>query len=144
MARQYSNRKTGIIGMDQLMRNLNKEMERNKLQSLSGMQRVAMLIRGDMDRTPPLVPVGKTGNLRASWFAEFMTDMVTRNVGMRFGFSANYAMYVHERVEGAKWGSGSVGNINWNRPGSGPKFLEFAIKRNRDRIIQIMGEEMKR
>ena len=144
MAKQLSNRKTGIIGLDQLNRNLNKELERNKLQSLTGFQRVAMLIRGDMDRTPPLIPVGDTGNLRASWFTEFMSDMVTRNVGMRFGFSANYAYYVHERVEGAPWGSGTVGHINWNRSGSGPKFLEAAIKRNTDKILRIMKEEVQR
>lgn len=144
MARQLSNRKTGIHGLDQLNRNLNKELEKNKLQSLSGFQRVAAMIRADMEKTPPLVPVGKTGNLRGSWFNEFMTDIVTRNVGMRFGFSANYAFYVHERVEGAPWGDGVVGKVNWNRPGSGPKFLESAIKRNTDRILQIMKEEIQR
>jgi len=144
MARQYSNRKTGIVGLDTVIRNLNKELQRDKLQSLSGFTRVGALIRGSMESTPPLVPVGKTGNLRASWFTEFMSDIVTRNTGMRFGFSANYAMYVHERVEGAQWGAGVVGHVNWNRPGSGPKFLEAAIKRNRDRIGQIMMEEMKR
>jgi hypothetical protein len=73
-----------------------------------------------------------------------MTDIVTRNIGMRFGFSANYAMYVHERVEGAPWGDGVVGDINWNEPGSGPKFLEAAIKRNIDKILIIMGEEIQR
>ena len=140
MARQLSNRKTGIKGLDQLNRNLNKELEKKKLQSLSGFTRVGALINREVMTVSPTVPIDE-GNLRGSWFVEFMTDMVTRNVGMRFGFSANYAMYVHERVEGAPWGDGVVGNVNWNAPGSGPKFLEAAIKRNTDRILQIMMEE---
>jgi hypothetical protein len=143
MAKQFSNRKTGIIGLDQLNRNLNKELERNKLQSLSGFTRVAGLINREVMTVSPTVPLD-TGNLRGSWFTEFMTDIVTRNIGMRFGFSANYAMYVHERVEGAPWGDGVVGDINWNEPGSGPKFLEAAIKRNIDKILIIMGEEIQR
>ena len=143
MAKQYYNRKSGIHGLDQLNRNLNKELERNKLQSLSGFTRVGGLINREVMTVSPTVPLD-TGNLRGSWFVEFMTDMVTRNVGMRFGFSANYAFYVHERVEGAAWGEGTVGRVNWNEPGSGPKFLEAAIKRNTEKIMQIMQEEMRR
>ena len=143
MARQYSNRKAGIIGLDNLNKNLNKELERNKLQSLNGFTRVGILLNREVMTVSPTVPLD-TGNLRGSWFTEFMTDMVTRNIGMRFGFSANYAMYVHERVEGAPWGEGTVEDINWNEPGSGPKFLEAAMKRNTDKILLIMKEEIGR
>ncbi len=143
MARQYSNRKTGIYGMDLMMRNLNKNLEKKKLQSLSGFQRVGGLINREVMTVSPTVPIDE-GHLRASWFVEFMTDMVTRNIGMRFGFTANYAMYVHERVEGAPWGDGVVGNINWSAVGSGPKFLESAIKRNTDKIMLIMQQEVSR
>jgi len=143
MARQYSNRKSGIHGLDQLNRNLNKELEKKKLQSLTDFTRVGALINREVMTVSPTVPIDQ-GNLRASWFVEFMTDLVTRNVGMRFGFSANYAMYVHERVEGAPWGAGTVGKVNWSQPGSGPKFLEAAIKRNTDKILLIMKEEVSR
>ena len=143
MARQLSNRKAGIIGLDNMMKNLNKELEKNKLQSLNGFTRVGILLRRETITVSPTVPLD-TGNLRGSWFTEFMTDIVTRNVGMRFGFSANYAAYVHERLEGAPWGDGVVGDINWNEPGSGPKFLEAAIKRNTAKMLIIMGEEIGR
>jgi len=143
MARQYSNKRAGIVGLDNLMQNLNKELEKNKLQSLAGFTRVGTLINREVMTVSPTVPID-TGNLRGSWFVEFMTDAVTQNTGMRFGFSANYAMYVHERVEGAPWGDGVVGNINWNAPGSGPKFLEAAIKRNTEKILLIMKEEIGR
>jgi len=133
MARQLSNRKTGIIGLDQLNRNLNKELERGKLHSLVGFQRVAGMIYREATTVSPTVPVD-TGTLRGSWFVDFVNNEVTRNIGMRFGFSANYAYFVHERL----------GDINWNVPGSGPKFLESAIKRNTDKILRIMKEEVQR
>ncbi len=136
-------RQTGIIGIENVMRNLNKDLEKKKLQSLRGYIRVGGLINREVMTVSPTVPIDE-GHLRASWFVSFMTDLVTRNTGMQFGFTANYAMYVHERVEGAVWGDGVVGKINWSAPGTGPKFLESAIKRNTDRILQIMKEEVGR
>jgi hypothetical protein len=41
------------------------------------------------------------------------------------GYSANYAMYVHEMV-----GTVSGKDIHWNRPGSGPKWFEYAIRKH--------------
>lgn len=141
MARQYSNRKSGIIGLDQLNKNLNKELEKNKLQSLNGFTRIGILLKREVMTVSPTVPLD-TGNLRGSWFTEFMTDIVTRNTGMRFGFSANYARYVHEMMDDT-FGAADEG-INWNEPGSGPKFLEAAMKRNQDRMLLIMKEEIGR
>ena len=49
------------------------------------------------------------------------------------GFSANYAVFVHEMVEGA---------INWSRPGSGAKFLEAALKNNEKLILQTIRDNV--
>ena len=62
MAKQLSNRKTGIIGLDQLMKNLTKELQRNKLQSLNGSTRVGALINREVMTVSPTVPID-TGNL---------------------------------------------------------------------------------
>ena len=53
------------------------------------------------------------------------------------GFGANYAVFVHEMVDksGVK--------INWSRPGSGPKFFESAINRNKDKVLQIIRDNAK-
>jgi hypothetical protein len=50
-----------------------------------------------------------------------------------FGYTVSYAAYVHENME-AK---------NWSRPESGPKFLESAINRNYDKMLQVIREEAK-
>lgn len=48
------------------------------------------------------------------------------------GFSAYYAWYVHEMV-----------GATFKRPGSGAKFLEAAIQRNADKIIEVIQKEVK-
>jgi hypothetical protein len=48
------------------------------------------------------------------------------------GYSANYAMYVHENL-----------GANFKRPGAGPKWLEASIKRNKAKIIEIVKNTAK-
>lgn len=59
-----------------------------------------------------------------------------------FGFSAFYALYVHEaRVKAQKKPgkfSELVKAVGWTRPGSGPKFFESAIKNNLIKIALML------
>jgi len=57
--------------------------------------------------------------------------------------STNYALYVHEALEGARppspnwsWTKkvAAGGQIAWSRPGSGPKYLENPLKENQDKL----------
>jgi len=48
------------------------------------------------------------------------------------GFSAFYALFVHEMV-----------GANFRRPGSGAKFFESALKRNHKKIVKTIREEVK-
>jgi len=90
------------------------------------------LIRRDMDKTPPLIPVSAGGGtLRSSWFARPIVN------GVLAGFSADYAPYVHEMT------SPPYGVVKWTRPGSGPKFLEEALKRNAQIIPGIVAKHVK-
>lgn len=121
-----------IKGFDTVIRNLNKEIKGIKGRSMKGLIESAVIIRRDMDKTPPKIPVD-TGNLRASWFT--FPVRALGGVGLIMGFSANYALVVHERVEGAPWGDGTVGKIDWNRSGSGPKFLQASLFRNAPLVL---------
>ena len=133
---------TGVVGIERVTANINKELQGMIMRSTNGYHRVAVFIWREMNTVPPLIPID-TGNLRGSWFQEFVKDLKTGNPAMIFGFGANYAMYVHERVRGEPWGDGVVGDINWNRPGSGPKFFETALKRNQARILFLLQQEIK-
>ena len=47
------------------------------------------------------------------------------------GFSANYATFVHELIDG-----------NFQRPGAGAKFFETALKMNKDKMLAVIKEEV--
>jgi len=53
------------------------------------------------------------------------------------GYSANYALYVHE-------GHGEIGlGMHYKRPESGPKWFESAVKNNSQKIVQIVKDNAK-
>lgn len=136
-----------VKGLDRVMKNLNREIKRIENRSMSGLIKSSVLIRKDMEDTSPKIPVD-TGNLRASWFTSTFYD--GNNPGLLIGFTAAYAVYVHEML-GRKIEISSSGTehkfrrktINWSRPGSGPKYLEAHVKSNTNNILKIIGEKAK-
>lgn len=116
-----------VRGVDKVLRNLNREIKQIEGRTMKGLLRAAILVRRDMDRTEPLIPID-TGNLRASWFTD-PQYMKGRPV-VRLGFSANYAWYVHEMV-----------GANFQRPGAGAKFFEAALKRNQGKMLDVIRQE---
>jgi len=120
---------TQIKGMDNVLRNLNKELAKVEKFSMKGLIRAVVVIRRDMDKTSPLIPIDE-GNLRASWFTD--PRQTSKGPFIRFGFTAFYSWYVHEMV-----------GANFKRPGAGAKFLEASMKRNKNKIMRILKEEAK-
>jgi len=153
--------------LQEVVKNLNKEIKGIKGRSLKGMIEGVIEVRRDMDKTSPLIPVGETGNLRQSWFvttskgttpqgkspnfkgrnAEKMASehstVKTVVVGraqaksqkgpvVAFGFSANYAVYVHEMY-----------GAHFRRPGAGAGFFVASIKRNKGKILNAIKENAK-
>ncbi|MCK5019475.1 MAG: hypothetical protein KAS32_20620 [Candidatus Peribacteraceae bacterium] len=121
----------GVMGIENVMKGLNQKLLEYEIGGIKGMKEAAGFIRGDMEKTSPKVPVDKN-ILRSSWFVSEVANIKTRIKSVFFGFSANYAIYVHENLTA----------INWKRPGSGPKFLEAAIKRNTFKILLIIRGKM--
>jgi len=160
-----------LEGMNEVLRNLNKEIKNIEGRTESGMIRAAIQVRRDMEKTPPIIPVD-TSNLRASWFIitrsgrgatstptfsnvskttgerrsvdtqqmRAQHERVTQNASSEvkqykypvliMGFSASYATEVHEDMTKKR-----------KRPGSGPKFLEQSLIRNRSYILKVIREE---
>lgn len=170
-----------LSGLDKVIAKLNTEVSKIEQRTLKGLIRAAIIVRRDMDKVSPKIPVDK-GNLRQSFFiisSEGKTEMGTSPgfVGekpwtmykahkktvmgladlispsgpfVQLGFSANYAIEVHEKVgrsgmakRGLSHMRSGVGDINWSRPGSGPKFLENALDRNILDILYMIGKEAK-
>ena len=121
-------------GLDKVMKDINQEMKAVEGRSMKGMIEAVIHIRREMDDVPPKIPVGKTGHLRGSWFTNTWKAPGRYGI-LSFGFMANYAVFVHEMF----------GDINWNRPGSGPRFLYAALDRNHrnGKILEIIREHSK-
>lgn len=123
-----------LDGIENVTANINEELQKMKLRSAAGLHTAAQYILTDADiGTPPLVP-HDTGNLRSSRFAEPF-DNPGGDPFVVFGYNANYAAAVHEMLF-----SVSGAPINWQRPGSGPKFFEASIKRNANKILIIVSK----
>ncbi len=121
-----------IKGLDKIQANLSREVKRIKNISSESLVDIAIHVRRDMDEKPPLIPVD-TGNLRNSWTANLTKGV--KGSSMTMGFTANYAAAVHELMDGD--------GVNWSRPGSGAKFFEAALKRNKLVILKIIQGKAK-
>ena len=112
------------VSLDLVMKNLNKEIRDIKKHTMKGFIEGARIVREDMDKIPPLIPVD-TGNLRQSWF----TSSVYKGKipVLYFGFSAEYAMEVHE-------GYGK----HFKRPNAGAGFFVCSIYRNKSKILNAI------
>lgn len=121
--------KSQLIGTRVVINNLRRVDDVVAQSAMRGLIKASVVIMRDMEKTPPIIPID-TGNLRASRFTT--SHWEGKNPRVVLGFSAYYAVFVHENLE-AK---------NWSRPGSGPKFLEAAIKRNEAEVKRILVEEI--
>lgn len=120
---------TGLKGTDIVLSNLNKQLNGIKLRSAKGLIQSANLVRNDMDKQSPKIPVD-TGNLRASW--RVIPGKGIKGFFVLMGFMANYAVFVHEMM-----------GATFNREGSGAKFFESSLKRNKEKIMLILQKNAK-
>jgi hypothetical protein len=119
-----------ITGVEQAVVNVNKYIHQIKKKTPAGLIAGANHIRRDMDVTQPYIP-HDTGEMEKSWEVIVRsTSLVTPLV--EAGFYKNYSVYVHE----------NVGATNWTKAGSGPKFLELALKRNTQEIVNIVAKHV--
>jgi len=152
--------------VENIIRNLNRQVIRMEDRSLQSLISAAALVRRSADSQSPKIPVD-LGNLRKSWFTVTSNQKViagkspnftgkqtaklsashaaairhnmgvlkrTKGPAVRFGFSAFYSTIVHEMPEE---------DTNWSRKGSGPKYLEASLRRNKDEIMKIIQKGVK-
>lgn len=151
-----------LKGVKEVMRNLNNAIQEIEGASMEGLIRAAIIIRRDMEDTPPKIPVDY-GNLRAGCFivtargaepqlgsfqgpeagkrsAEYnqVTSMARSILSMEqqpsvgIGFSANYAVFVHENLQ-----------ASFKRRGAGPRFFQTALERNYNTILDTVRKHAK-
>jgi len=135
-------------GLQNVLSNISKEIEGIKNRSLAGLFEAGLKVQALAQKRTPV----DSGNLRASAYTR-----KTVNGGVEVGFTALYAMSVHEMVgqklkgqpredfggtgKGEGFGGGTGKGKYWD---SGqPKFLESALRDNRKNIVDIIAEHSK-
>lgn len=113
-----------VKGISQAKRNLDRivgEIEGVKV--LRAIKSALLIVAPEAAR---MTPVGSTSNLINSQFQEIMVN--EKLITGRVGYSANYALYVHEAKGTLKWKPRplSQGGGNYWDPAGEPKFLEKA------------------
>lgn len=126
MARTLEQKQMSLRGFTEVKANLNREIQKIEKRTMYGMIKAVDFIHRKTETESPKVPVD-TGNLRHSWFTSTMK--VEHKPVIKFGFSANYALWVHEMVD-----------ANFHRNGSGAKFLEAHLMQNHNEVLRIIGE----
>lgn len=117
-----------IKGKRDILKNLKKQHSLVKRGMYAGVIEVSTELEF---RSNSLAP-RKTGFLRISSFT--VTPLGGDIVLGRVGYTAAYAAYVHEMPE----------SNNFTKPGTGPKFLEKAVKNNQKRLTDLFFITVKR
>ncbi len=163
--------KVGLIGIDKVMTNINRQVARMKRGSMAGLIEAAIVIRRDMDKTPPLIPVD-VGNLRASWFITTargpsevgggwkstdkkggkvdVSELAADHRGIVSAATSKARKAMHPIVIMGFSANYSVfvhemkeGAV-WNRTSSGPKFFESSLNSNQALVLAIIANNIRR
>ena len=130
-----------LVGLETVLSNLNREVEKISERTKAGMIRIGLEIKhitlprtpifiGRLDAQGVLHPEGGGGNLRGSMYVDPPVKIDGKNYAIIIGFSAVYAVWVHEDME-----------ARHPAPGTEAKFLERTIDENHDLILSILREE---
>ena len=111
-----------VKGLDDVMRNLQRELDGIKDRSRTGFIAAGAFIQGEAMAITPV----EFGTLVNSAFS--VTTPPGAPIVTTIGYTASYAPYVHEMPPTNKF----------TKPGTGPKFLERPLRDNQQEIINIV------
>lgn len=112
-----------VTGTDKVLKNLNSELSKIKTVTKARLFACGLLVKG---RAVKITPI-KTGNLRGSAYVTPVEETARGGV-VEIGYTAYYAPYVHEMPV----------SYNYTKSGTGPKFLEKALRESRKEIIAYL------
>jgi len=132
-----------VTGMDKVARNLARELDQIKANSVSGITKATLYVKAESQKITP----HRTGNLMNSAYIRIHQKF--RKVVGEVGYNALYAVFVHENPRAGQTGGLSPsgkkysdkGGIGWARTGQW-KFLETPLKNTR-LILSIIANSMR-
>lgn len=124
-----------VEGFDEVMRNLNREIDAVPEKTMAGLMAGGLTIQASAQRKVPV----EHGNLRASAYTR--KDMGGA-LAVEVGFTAAYAVYVHENLEQRLAGQPRPSGLGvyWGgQADSGPKFLSRAVTETSSRVLDLVA-----
>lgn len=116
-----------IKGQKDVLRNLNREIEKIEGNTAKGMLAAGEFVEGESNEIAP----HKLGVLIGSSFTSL--GKIGKRFIARIGYTASYSAAVHEMPE----------SNNFTKPGTGPKFLWKAVTQNTQKILRIIQARAK-
>lgn len=113
---------SSVNGLQDVLRNLNREIQGIENRTLTGLGKVGLFIKGE---SVEMVPQDKGILINSAYH---QTANTSNGPVVRIGYTAKYAPYVHEMPE----------TYNYSKAGTGPKFLEKPVKDNYNFILELI------
>lgn len=122
-----------LEGVEEALINLNREVENIKDRTVAGLLAGGLIIQREAQQNVPV----EYGNLRGSAYTR--KAMGNANA-VEVGFTAAYALYVHENLEQTLKGQPRPSGLGvyWG-PNGGPKFLERAVRDRTDDVVRAVA-----
>lgn len=125
-----------IKGLDKVLSNLNKEIKDIKGKTYAGLLEAGLIVQAESQKRVPI----EYGKLRASAY----TIRGTKLLSVVIGYSAAYALYVHENLEqklkGKPRKSGT--GVYWG-PAGEPQFLVRALRDKKSQAVEAVRNRAK-
>lgn len=113
-----------VTGLADVLKNIKREIGKIEGATFQGMRKVGLFVENESNEK---VPQDKGVLINSSFsVADFVPG--SGRITTRIGYTAKYAPFVHEMPT----------SFNFTKPGTGPKFLEKAVKNNAQQILQIV------
>jgi len=123
-----------VTGVDQVIANLGIISEKaNQAGRVATVRAMDAIMGVSQQRCPR----GVTGYLERSHFVDEYDEGELYSVIA--GYSAEYAIYVHEMLDPTELGN----PVHWTKPGSGPKFLEDPFNESSGNIPSYVANAIK-
>lgn len=129
--------KKSVRGLNKVLGNLNREVNKIQGQSIAGLKAAGLILERASNKR---VPVEKSGLIQSSYTRTAQNDRKAVEVG----YSAKYAVYVHENLEqklkGQRRPSGL--GVYWGPKGE-PQFLLKSILSEKKKMLTAIQRKAK-
>jgi len=120
-----------VVGLENVLKNLNEQIAGIESRSMAGLFEAGLKVEAVSNRKVPV----HLDNLRAGSYTRKGSEDKT----VEIGYTAAYAVFVHENMEQKLKGQprASGKGVYWG-PSGQPKFLESTINENQKNILEII------